>query len=73
MELGHIAVGAEGVLDLKLEGGAVVLSVGYKGADADASLSVALKPQAFVEKLKSLIPGTIDDVIFDIILAQLSK
>ena len=73
MEIGHIAVGAEGMLDLKLEGGAVVLAVGYKGADADAMLSVSLKPQAFVEKLKAMIPGSIDDVIFDLILAQLSK
>ena len=73
MELSHVAIGSEGVLDLKLEGGAVVLAVGYKGADADASLSVALKPKMFVEKLKALIPGQIDDMIFDVLLAQLEK
>lgn len=73
MDLAHVPVGPEAAIDLKLEGGAVKLIVGYKGADADVQLVGALKPKAFVEKLKVMIPGQIDDAIFDLILAQMEK
>lgn len=73
MDLAHVAVGPEGDVDVKIEGGMVKLILKYNGADTVASLEVGLKPQAFVEKLKKAIPGSIDDMIFDLILAQLNK
>lgn len=71
MELGNVAVGPEANLVLKLEDGKVKVMLKYAGADVEADLGVALKPDAFVAKLKEMIPGKVDDMVFDLILAQL--
>lgn len=72
MELAHADLGSEGKFELKLEGGKLVAVINYSGADAEGALSVALKPSVFIDKLKALIPGKIDDMFFDLLLAKLS-
>lgn len=58
-------IGPEAKLDLKIVDGALVVSVAYSGADGYASIAAGLKPDAFIDKLKAAIPGTLDDMIFD--------
>lgn len=71
MDLGKIELGPEAAVAMKLENGMVKVSVAYVGADANVGLHVDLKPQAFVAKLKEMIPGKVDDMVFDLLLAQL--
>lgn len=63
----------EVVLDVKLTEGKLVLAVKYDGKGADATVSVALEPEYFVEKLTKAIPGTIDDTLAVLLLAALKK
>lgn len=71
MELVHGAIGAEASYDLKMEAGLLKLSVSYKGNEAGASASVSLEPGLFLDKLKALIPGQIDDAVIELLKSAL--
>ena len=58
-------IGPEAKIDLKIKDGAIVVEIAYSGADGYASVAAGLKPDAFFDKLKAAIPGTLDDMIFD--------
>lgn len=70
-EIVGAAIGPEAKVDLKLKDGAIVVVVTYQGADGFATLEAGLKPQAFLEKLKTLIPGTFDDIVIDALEAAM--
>jgi len=63
-----IKIGAEGDLDIKLDGGKVTLVATYNGAGGTAALTVSLGAKYFLEKLKAALPqntfvdGAIDAV-----------
>jgi len=73
MDIVNQPVGGEGDVKVVLEGGKLKLVVGYDGKGVDGSLSVALDPKYFVDKLKAAIPGQIDDMLFDALLAMLLR
>jgi len=70
-EIVGMPIGPEAHVDLKLKDGAVVVSVVYKGADGFATVEAGLVPDAFLDKLKAMVPGTLDDVIIEALKAAL--
>ena len=72
-EVIDIPIGAESHLDLKLVDGKIVLEVKQVGADGSVSLQVAVSPKPLLEKLKALIPGSLDDLIIDAAVDALLK
>ncbi len=71
MEIVNKDLGAEGKLDLKLEGGKLVLTVTHLHASGEISIVAKEDAKYFLEKLKVLIPGTIDDYLINIVEASL--
>lgn len=65
------AIGPEAKVDLKLKDGALVVEVVYAGADGYASLAVGIKPDAFIDKLKAAIPGSLDDMVLEALKAAM--
>lgn len=63
----EIALGSEGKLDIKLEGGKVVLSVTHTHASGNVSLVATEDAKYFLEKLKVAIPGNWDDLVISVI------
>ena len=61
-----IALGSEGKIDIQLVGGKVVLTMTDVHASGSVSLSVSEDAKYFLEKLKVLIPGTIDDYLISL-------
>lgn len=63
MDVVSTALGSEGTLKLELVGGKIVLTITH--LHASGALSVVAKEDAkyFLEKLKDVIPGTIDDML----------
>lgn len=66
-----IAIGAEGSLDLKLEGGKLVIVGKHVHASGEIDLSISEDAGYFLDKLAALIPGQIDDAVIAIIKAAL--
>jgi hypothetical protein len=58
-------IGPEAHIDLKLVDGNVVVEVKYKGADGFASVQAGVSPLVFLGKIKSMIPGKLDDMLID--------
>lgn len=67
MDVVNTAIGAEGSLDLKLDGGKLVLTVTHIHASGDVSLVVKEDVKYFLEKLKVAIPGSFDDVVINVL------
>ena len=61
----------EASLDLDFKEGKLRLSVSYDGKGADAGLFVDLDPDYFLDKLKDVIPGQIDDAIIEMLKGAL--
>jgi len=60
--------------DLELVGANLKLVVGSQAEGVSASLVVLVEPGHFLDKLKALIPGKIDDAVIDVLKAAfLSK
>lgn len=53
----------EGNLSLKIENGKVMVELKYDGKQADASLTVSLDSDQYLDMLAEAIPGTIDDTV----------
>jgi hypothetical protein len=66
-----IALGPEGQLALKLDGGMLVLEVTHKHASGELSVVAKENPDYFIDKLAALIPGKADDMAFAILKAAL--
>ena len=54
-------LGKETDLEVKLDGGNLVLSLNYHGLGGGATVSVSVAPDYFLDKLAVLIPGKLDD------------
>ena len=61
----------EATLDVDFKEGKLRLSVSYDGKGADAGLFVDIDPDYFLDKLKAVIPGQIDDAIIDMLKGAL--
>ncbi len=66
MDLVNKPIGPEGNLDVKLEGGKLILTATHTHASGEMSLVVKEDAKYFLEKLKVAIPGTFDDVVIEI-------
>jgi hypothetical protein len=66
-------VGSEGEVHIALVDKQLVISVVHASKGAEAKLSVALKAEYFLEKLKAAIPGKVDDTVIDLLSAALLK
>ncbi len=60
-------IGSEGTYDVALKSGNVVATINYDGAELGAQVTLTIKSKAGLEKLKTLIPGQIDDAIISVI------
>jgi hypothetical protein len=67
VDLAQGQVGPEAKYKLSLESGKLMISMDYDGVQADASLAIKLEVDMFIDQLKALIPGKIDDMIFDLL------
>ncbi len=63
----QIPLGTEGNLDVKLDGGKVVLTITHVHASGTLSVVASEDAKYFLEKLKVLIPGTIDDYLINVL------
>jgi hypothetical protein len=61
----------EATLDVDFKEGKLRLSVSYDGKGADAGLFVDIDPDYFLDKLKAVIPGQIDDAIIEMLKGAL--
>lgn len=73
MDLVDQQIGKSGELDLKIEGGKLVLSFGWQEGAVGANVSAQADPDYFIDKLAALIPGSVDDAIFGIIKGALKS
>lgn len=71
MDVANTKIGSEGNLSLKLEGGKVILTITHVHASGELSVSAKEDAKYFLEKLKVLIPGSIDDMLINIAEASL--
>lgn len=67
----QIPLGPEGNLDVKLEDGKLVLTISHVHASGQISVVATEDAKYFLEKLKVLIPGTIDDYLINILEVSL--
>jgi hypothetical protein len=70
----EVMEGKVGMIDYSLElvDGKVKLSGMFNGNGVDVGVNLALEPVIFLDKLKAIIPGKIDDAIIDGLKAALS-
>jgi hypothetical protein len=64
-------IGAEAKYSLALEDQKLIIAVQYDGVEADAELKVKLEVGLFIDKLKDLIPGKLDDALFELLKGAL--
>lgn len=67
MDVVDTKLGSEGSLDIKLEGGKLVISISHVHASGELSLMVKEDVKYFLEKLKAAIPGKFDDIVIDVV------
>ena len=66
--------GKELGLDIKVEGGKVIVSITADTSGVDVSLSASLEAQYFVDKLKEAIPGDgLPETLIDMLASALIK
>lgn len=64
-----VDLGPEAKAGMKIAEGKVILSLNYEGKQAGAQVSVSLDSKQYAAMLKAAIPGGIDDVIIDALVA----
>ncbi len=64
-------LGPNAKYDLKIEDGKLKASVSFVKNSVEAELSVNLSPALLLDLLKAKIPGTIDDLIIDLLKKSL--
>lgn len=65
------AIGPEAMYGLKLVDGNVVVEIKYDGKGVDGGAYVKMAPEYFVGKLKEMIPGKVDDMVFDVLIGAM--
>lgn len=58
-------------LKMELKDGKIQLSAVYSGDQAGAQMGVTLDPALFIDHLAALIPGKVDDALFEVLKAAL--
>lgn len=71
MDVVNQPIGAEGNLSVKLEGGKLVVAITHVHASGEVTIVAKEDAKYFLEKLKVVIPGKIDDYLIDIAAAAL--
>lgn len=71
MDLINQPIGSEGNLNIRLEGGKIILEAKHNHASGSASVVISEDVKYFAEKLKKAIPGTLDDLLIDVAVGQL--
>lgn len=66
-------IGKELDLDIKLEDGKVKIGVKADMKGVDVGLSVDLEPEYFINKLTAAIPGEVDNMLGQMLIAALKK
>lgn len=66
-------LGPEAKASLEVVDGKVVVSIKYDGAQASALASVSLSIEEYAKMLKEAIPGQIDDMVIDLLVAALKS
>ncbi len=65
MEIVDQKIGSEGEVKVELIDKKLKVTVTYVGTDATGEVSLAINAKAFLDKLKAVIPGSLDDYIID--------
>lgn len=73
MELVNQAIGEEGALTVKLEGGKLLVAISHVHASGAVSVSAEEDAGYFFDKLAEAIPGVFDDVIIGLIKDAVKK
>lgn len=71
MDVVHMPIGPEMMLDLKMVDGKMVISVAQMGADGFVKLEAGVSPKPFLAKLKAAIPGQVDDMVISALEAAM--
>lgn len=67
VDVGNVQLGSEGALNVKLEGGKLILELVHAHASGEVKIAASEDLKYFLDKLKGAIKGNVDDVIIDII------
>lgn len=70
-EIVALPIGPEMVVDLKLVDGKIVVALAQNGADGYVKLEAGIGPKNFLEKLKAMIPGQLDDMVISALEAAI--
>jgi hypothetical protein len=70
-ELADGEIGKEGMYDLKLADGVLCFMIGMDTKGVDASFEVKMDAGYFIDKLKAVIPGEIDDAVLEMLKVAL--
>ncbi len=65
------AIGSEGDFSLDLVEGKILITAKYAGKGGDAELKVNVAPDYFIDKLAAMIPGTMDDMVLNLLKGAL--
>lgn len=71
MDIKEGAIGAEGLYDLEIKEGNLVLMVSHGSKGLEAAISLKVNTEYFIDKLAEKIPGEVDDAIFAILKGAL--
>lgn len=67
-------IGTVGKYDVEFKGGKLVAKIDAKPSEGvQAGIFVEVEASVVLDALKKAIPGTVDDVVFDLIKAALSQ
>lgn len=67
VDVADVALGSEGRMKLKLEGGKVIFSAEHNHASGSAKVEIIEDAKYFLELLKEAIPGKFDDIVIDVV------
>lgn len=66
-------LGPETKYEVDLENGALIAHINFSGSQLGADFKVKLDAVAILHVLKAKIPGTIDDVVINLVIAALGQ
>jgi hypothetical protein len=67
MELLNQKIGSGGNAKLEFSGGKLIVSGSYDEGSLSGNLSFAVSSDVLIDELKKVIPGTLDDQMFDLL------
>ncbi len=70
-EIVNAEISGESDFDLKFEDGKIKFLVSYDGKGANGGVYIDVEPDYFLDKLKVMIPGELDDKLIDMLKVAL--